>query len=121
MHKYLSVMLLFLGAVRAQIPERNCMSNPMMAGCPGAEQARKTEEMLNKKPWWEEHPELLNPKVPGSSQPRQASPTARPNPPADTDWKRPRLAKALAADWPRWTFAQPDASALVGMKLMALV
>ena len=124
MHKYLTVMLVFFGAARAQIPERNCMSNPMMAGCPAAEQARKTEEMLNKKTWWEEHPELLNPKLTGSNQPshsNQPSQTIKPNPPADTDWKRPRLAKALAADWPRWTFAQPDAGALVGMKLTTLV
>jgi hypothetical protein len=131
MHKYLSVALLLLGAIRAQIiPERNCMSNPMMAGCPAAEQARKTEEMLNKKPWWEEHPELLNPRVPGSNQPSQGNrpsqtigptQTARLNPPADTDWRRPRLPKALAADWPRWIFAQPDAGVLIGMKLMALI
>lgn len=118
MHKYLTAMLVFCGASAAQIPERNCMSNPMMAGCPAAEQARQTQEMMNKRPWWEEHPELLNPKVPG---PKQSTVTARPNPAADVDWKRPRLAKPLAADWPRWTFAQPDAGAMVGMKLTALV
>ena len=39
MHKYLSVMLLFFGPAWAQIPARNCMSNPMMDGCPAAEQA----------------------------------------------------------------------------------
>jgi hypothetical protein len=133
MRKSLSVMLLFLGTAWAQLPERNCMSNPMMAGCPGSEDARKMQEIMNKKPWWEEHPELLNPKVPGSNpstskqptpnQPtsNQASQMPRPNPAADTDWKRPRLARALAADWPRWTFAQPDAGALIGMKLTALV
>jgi hypothetical protein len=128
MRKSLSVMLLFVGGAWAQIPERNCMSNPMMDGCPAAEQARKTQEMWNKKPWWEEHPELLNPKVPGSTSSTSNQPTpskmttaARPNPVADTDWKRPRLAKALAADWPRWTFAQPEAGALIGMKLTALL
>jgi hypothetical protein len=118
MYKYLSVMLVFFGPAWAQIPARNCMSNPFMEGCPAAEEARKTQELMNKRPWWEEHPELLNPKVPGSN-PRSL--TTEPNPTADTDWNRPRLAKALAADWPRWTFAQPDASTLVGMKLTALV
>jgi hypothetical protein len=125
MHKYLSVMLAFLGPASAQIiPARNCMSNPMMDGCPMAEEARKTQEMLNKPKWWEEHPELLNPKVPGTNPrpvTKATTTTAKPNPPADTDWMRPRLAKALAADWPRWTFAPPDAGALVGMKLTALV
>jgi hypothetical protein len=124
MHKYLSVMLAFLGPACAQIiPARNCMSNPFMEGCPAAEEARKTQELMNKPKWWEEHPELLNPKVPGSTPHPVTKPTAaaQPNPPADTDWKRPRLAKALAADWPRWTFAQPDAGALIGMKLTALV
>jgi hypothetical protein len=123
MHKYLTVMLLAVGAAWAQIPERNCMSNPMMDGCPAAEQTRKTQELWNKKPWWEEHPELLNPKAPGSKQitaTPQGAATTRPNPAADTDWKRPRLTKALAADWPRWIFAEPDAGALVGMKLTAL-
>ena len=117
MHKQVSLMLLVAGTVWTQIiPERNCMSNPMMNGCPAAEEARKTQELLNKKPWWEEHPELLNQKVAGSA-------TTKPNPTpvADSDWKRPRLTKALAADWPRWTFAQPDAGALVGMKLPALM
>jgi ethanolamine utilization microcompartment shell protein EutS len=118
-------MLAFLGPASAQIiPARNCMSNPMMDGCPMAEEARKTQEMLNKPKWWEEHPELLNPKLPGSpnapaSTTRPTTP-GKPNPVADTDWKRPRLAKALAADWPRWTFAPADADALVGMKLAAV-
>jgi hypothetical protein len=79
--------------------------------------------MWNKPKWWEEHPELLNPKVPGSTPSKVT--TTRPNPSADPradmDWKRPRLTKTLAADWPRWTFAQPDAGALVGMKLTALI
>jgi hypothetical protein len=121
MHKHVSILLLVAGSVWTQIiPERNCMSNPFMNGCPAAEEARKTQELLSKKPWWEEHPELLNHKLPGSDQP---SGTAKPNPApvADSDWKRPRLTKALAADWPRWTFAQPDAGALVGMKLPALL
>src|SRR5580692_5508436 len=128
MHKYFSVMLVSLGTAWSPawaqiIPERNCLSNPFMDGCPAAEEARKTKEMLNKPRWWEQHPELLNPKVPGSTpQPLTAKPlTAKPTPTADTDWMRPRLAKALAADWPRWTFAQPDAGALIGMKLAALV
>jgi hypothetical protein len=128
MHKYFSVMLVSLGTAWSPawaqiIPERNCLSNPFMDGCPAAEEARKTKEMLNKPRWWEQHPELLNPKVPGSTQqPLTAKPlTAKPTPTADTDWMRPRLAKALAADWPRWTFAQPDAGALMGMKLAALV
>jgi hypothetical protein len=125
MHKYI-VMLAFCGSVWAQIlPARNCMSDPFMAGCPAAEEARKTQELMNKPKWWEEHPELLNPKVPGSSpSPRSTTTTTttvKPNPPADTDWKRPRLTKPLAADWPRWTFAPSDAGALVGMKLSALV
>jgi hypothetical protein len=123
MHKYLSVMLVFLvpslsPALAQIIPERNCLSNPFMDGCPAAEEARKTKEMLNKPRWWEQHPELVNPKVPGSTS---RAVTAKAAPAADTDWKRPRLAKALAADWPRWTFAQPDAGALIGMKLAALV
>jgi len=104
------------------------MSNPMMDGCPGAEEARKTQEMLNKPKWWEEHPELLNPKVPGSSSAiPKANPTAAPSavttkstPVADTDWKRPRLPKPLAANWPRWTFAPADADGLLGMKSPAL-
>jgi len=83
-----------------------------------SEENRELHEAMSKKPWWEEHPELLNPKLPGST-PR--SQTAKPKPVADTDWKRPRLAKPLAADWPRWTFAPPDTGALVGMKLAALV
>ena len=99
------------------------MSNPMMDGCPAAEENRKTQEMWNKKPWWEEHPELLNPKVPGfnpASQTGKSLSTAKPA--ADnTDWKRPRLAQPLPPNWPRWNFAQPDAGALVGMKLKALV
>jgi hypothetical protein len=127
MHKYLGVLFVCLGPAWAQIiPARNCMSNPMMDGCPMAEEARKTQEMLNKPKWWEEHPELLNPKVPGSS-PRSTTtkptPAAdlKPAPIADTDWKRPRLAKPLATDWPRWIFAPQDADMLVGMKLTALV
>src|SRR5580658_6811264 len=123
MHKCLSVMLLSLipslNSVWAQIiPERNCLSNPFMDGCPAAEEARKTKEMLNKPRYWEQHPELVNSKAPAST----ARPvTTKATPAADTDWKRPRLAKALAADWPRWTLAQPDAGALIGMKLAALV
>jgi hypothetical protein len=100
------------------IPERNCLSNPFMDGCPAAEEARKTKEMLNKPRYWEQHPELVNSKAPSST----ARPvTTKPAPTADTDWKRPRLAKPLAADWPRWIYAQPDAGALIGMKLAALV
>jgi hypothetical protein len=122
MHKSLSVALLFIGTAlpaAAQLPQQNCMSNPFMDGCPAAEENRKTQEMWNKKPWWEEHPELLNPKVPGS---KQVSTTVKPSPaPADYDWKRPRLAQPLPTNWPRWTFAQPDAGALVGMKLTALI
>ena len=124
MHKYLSAMLVCLGTAWAQIPERNCMSNPMMEGCPAAQEARKTQELMNKRPWWEEHPEWLHPTVPGSNQGSPAATTAQPRPtqPAvDTDWKRPRLTKALAADWPRWIFAQPDGGALAGMKLTGLV
>jgi hypothetical protein len=113
-------LVLSLSPTWAQIiPERNCLSNPFMDGCPAAEEARKTQELMNKPRWWEQHPEVLNPKVPGSTTPRTL--TTKPNPTADTDWMRPRLAKALAADWPRWTFAQPDAGALIGMKLSALV
>jgi len=94
----------------------------MMDGCPMAEEARKTQEMFNKPKWWEEHPELLNPKVPGSNPTATPRPvTPKPNPIADTDWKRPRLTRPLAADWPRWTFAPQDADVLVGMKLTALV
>lgn len=82
----------------------------MMDGCPMAEEARKTQEMLSKPKWWEEHPELLNPKVPGSSSnsampkanptPATRAVTPKPAPAADTDWKRPRLPKPLAANWP---------------------
>lgn len=76
MRKCLRVLPVFCAIAAAQIPERNCMSNPMMQGCPMAESARKTQEMLNQKPWWEEHPELLNQKVPGSNQ---GSAAARPS------------------------------------------
>jgi hypothetical protein len=40
MHKYLSVLLAFYAAAWAQIPARNCMSDPLMPGCPMAEEAR---------------------------------------------------------------------------------
>jgi len=103
----------------------------MMDGCPMAEEARKTQEMWNKPKWWEEHPELLKQKVPGSSPssampsdpaptPRTVTPKPKPSPVADTDWKRPRLTKPLAANWPRWNFAPADADALLGMKAPAL-
>ncbi len=101
------------------------MSNPMMDGCPMAESARKTQEMFSKKPWWEEHPDLLNPnyKAMTASQSSNAgsrTTTVRPAP-ADTDWKKPRLTKPLAPNWPRWTFAPSDAAALMGVKLTSLV
>jgi hypothetical protein len=132
MRKFLSLTLLCCGPAWAQIiPARNCMSNPMMDGCPAAEEARKTQEMLNKPKWWEEHPELLKTKVQGSSPnsampsdpaptPRTVMPKPKPNPVADTDWKRPRLPKPLAANWPRWTFAPSDTDALIGMKSSAV-
>jgi hypothetical protein len=118
MHKCLSVTLLFIGAAlpgAAQFPQQTCTSNPFMDGCPAAEENRKNQELMSHK-WWEEHPELLNPKLPGA---KQLTPTAKPVA-ADNDWRRPRLAQPLPANWPRWTFAQPDAGALVGMKLKAL-
>lgn len=133
MRKCLIAAMLTCSAGWAQIPERNCMSNPMMDGCPMAESAKQTKEMFSKKPWWEEHPELLNPKLPGSNSSTQTTSTqtkgassasrattVRPAP-ADVDWMRPRLAKPLAPNWPRWTFAPADASALVGMKLSSLI
>lgn len=127
MHKYACVALLWVSSAWAQIPERNCMSNPMMAGCPAAEQARKTQEMMSKHAW-----ENL-PGMPGSSQPAQQVSGPQPTPQprtatpaanraaADSDWKRPRLAAALPANWPRWNFAPPDSGALIGMKLSALI
>jgi len=103
-------------AVFAQLPDRNCMSDPFMRGCPAEVQARKMQENLNKGM-------VLNPAgVPAKST---ASSTTRPAassvPVADNDWQRPRLANALPPDWPRWTFAPADASLVVGMKLDALM
>ena len=125
MHKYLSLTLLCLGPAWSQvIPARNCLSNPMMDGCPGADEARKMQEIMNKPKWWEEHPEWINGKVPANTNSvapaTNSTPAPRaltnPNPVADSDWKRPRLPKPLAANWPRWTFAPADAEALIGMK-----
>jgi hypothetical protein len=117
MHKYLSVMLMFLGSTWAQaVKERDCSEYRLVHGCPGWDKVTEADPKSN--PLL--HP-VSNPPVPGvnSSNPRPL--TAKPDPIADSDWKRPRLTKPLAADWPRWTFAQPDAGALVGMKLTALV
>lgn len=115
--------LLFVAAAAAQLPERNCMSDPFMAGCPGAEQARKIRELVDKG-LITNNPVGLN--LPGkpAARPAPRAGNARTTVPAnavsDTDWKRPRLEKPLAPDWPRWSFAPPDASVLVGMKLNAL-
>jgi hypothetical protein len=87
----LSVTLVFFGTAWAQIPERNCMSNPFMTGCPAAYG-------------------LESDFAGAQTESRRRH-----------GWRRPRLAKPLAADWPRWNFAQPDAGALIGMKLAALV
>src|SRR5581483_4245949 len=119
MHQCASVMLLIsLGTAWAQvIPERNCMSNPFMAGCPAAEQAQKTQEMLSQPMM---PPLGLNVSSQAAQTVNVAAATAGPRAGND-DWKRPRLAKELPADWPRWSFAEPDASALVGVKLRAMI
>jgi hypothetical protein len=103
-------------AVFAQIPERNCISDPFMRGCKAEIQSRKIQENLNKGM-------VLNPAgVPAKPTASSTStPAASPVPVADNDWQRPRLANALPPDWPRWTFAPADASLVVGMKLGALM
>ncbi len=87
------------------------MSNPDRPGCPGEEQSRKLQELMNKKV------DLTT----SSTQRAQPSVTANPAPVQESDWKRPRLSKALPADWPRWTFAPSDAGAVIGMKLKVIM
>jgi hypothetical protein len=112
-------LLLIAGSAWAQIPERNCMSDPFMKGCPAEEQSRKMQELMNKRVDLNAAPGLYPATASRTEQPRSVVPTQNPAV-ADTDWKRPRLAKALPPDWPRWTFAQPDPGALIGMKLKSL-
>ena len=126
MHKYLIALLVFCAASTwAQIPERNCMSNPMMQGCPAAESARKTAEMMNKRPWWEEHPELLNPKVPGStasnpaaaSAARPAAARTRARAPQDLNPVSPSVLPPAA---PLWRLAPAHAQMVIGLRPQSL-
>src|SRR5580704_7228753 len=48
MGKCVSLALFWAGVCLAQIPERNCMSNPFMAGCPATEESRKMQELIDK-------------------------------------------------------------------------
>ena len=113
--------LLFLAsmAIAQQIPDRNCMSDPFMRGCPAEEQARKIQEKMGNAK------DLGQGIIAGMSvtptKPPVAAAATRPIPAADSDWQRPRLATALPPDWPRWTFAPADTSALIGIKLAALM
>ena len=117
-------LLFITGTVYAQIPDRNCLSNPFMTGCPQDEQSRKLQELTSKPIDWSKTPGvsgLQNKTVtPGTKRLAPVAPVQRPV--ADNrDWRLPRLAAPLPEDWPRWTFAQPDAGAVVGMKLNNLL
>jgi hypothetical protein len=120
MQRYWSVLLAFNAPMWAQIPERNCMSNPMMQGCPAAESARKTQEMLNQRPWWEEHPELLHPTVPGSNQGSSAAArpaAARARAPQDLTPVSPSVLPPTA---PLWRLAPARAQMVMGIRPQAL-
>jgi len=125
--KTCAVTLIFLAgtALAQEIPQRNCLSDPFMKGCPAEEQAQKIREQTEK--WKDLKPEQLGIHPPTAQ--KQGSVQPQPRPPVqarvavvdDNDWKRPRLTKPLAPDWPRWTFAPSDSSMVVGMKLQALL
>ncbi len=97
------------------------MSDPFRPECPGMEQSKKMQELMNKKV------ELLTNSgiifSPTTSTPKRTQPVAAANPAAvqNLDWTRPRLTKLLPADWPRWTFAPSDANVMIGMKLKVIL
>jgi hypothetical protein len=125
MGKYLIILATFCVAACAQIPERNCMSNPMMQGCPAAESARQSQEMMNQKPWWEEHPELLNQKLPGSNSAtstaaarRVTAPTpARARAPQDLTPVSPSVLPPTA---PLWRLAPLHTQMVLGIRPQAV-
>jgi hypothetical protein len=126
MHKYWGVLLAFSAAAWAQIPARNCMSDPLMAGCPMADQARKTQEMINQPRWWEEHPELINPKTPGSNQGSlRANPTGGAARPAAVGARAaqdftPVSPSVLPPTAPLWRLAPAHAQMVMGIRPQAL-
>jgi hypothetical protein len=105
-------------AIAQQIPDRNCMSDPFMGGCPAEVQAREMQEKMKMGKSLSKGI-VANPSVTPTKS--AATVATRPAPSADSDWQRPRLATALPPDWPRWTFAPSDTNALIGIKLAALM
>ena len=110
------VWLLFCAAMYAQpdwMPKPDCKVTPWLDSCPGHENFKVGSSTILNNGGMNTPPQQ-------APVTRQATVTRESGPAPQTDWRRPISPKPLANDWPRWKFAAPDASLVMGIKLKAL-